>query len=608
MNQPPSSRTARSAKRPAAAAVGAEPAKRMRTTEIAPVELDVQLSSFESDLSDMDDDSALSSGSVPQAAVLRTDGGNDASNEPTTTIASALLWLLICTCLHSPSASLTDNTPTSAALPTQVNPSVAGTPTTGVADAPTTPNVSAHLAAPSTAATTPAADSAVSAPAAPPSVAPRNEAREENIDNLVLPAAMTEARAVALLQGLGVEPGVLVGLDLSGLNGLYQFVLRDRLAAARRTEGPVAHAVATLPAVMQPLAHGRVPLAPALPAPPAPVPLRVPDTRNSTLPAARTEAEAVAQLNALGFEPGALVGLDLQALNALHGAVLHGKTNDSAPQTTGVTRPVAGPSSVVLSAALPVAHASARSVTRTDLLKSLAGLNIPEDRVTHLNDTELGRVHAIVAYCDKTRNIYPLEAVTVGMDWGVATSFNNMANYMCEKGTSKAITFWVVGAVTFGHWFSKDGLAADRIAMGIQPLSTTASATCKTLLDTSCVPRNSSYVAAGFGADQIKATRWMTVKAQNGKPATVLMFTDFYNASTALRDKASLEKLAVDALKPYDLVLVEARIGRHTTDPVVKGKPRAMDNFQAFFNLESLYLLKSAPSTAAAAAPSDFVL
>ncbi|KAF8143041.1 hypothetical protein K438DRAFT_2111086 [Mycena galopus ATCC 62051] len=389
-------------------------------------------------------------------------------------------------------------------------------------------------------------------------------------DVLVLPSATTEARTVGLLQALSVEPGVLVGLDLNALKMATMSAASVAVAAPAAAAPAVA---AQLTAVTAPIRQQLRPVTHATPlAGHAAVPF----------PAARTEAEAQANLNALGFEPAAMVGLNLNALNSLHGAILRGKVSDAAASTSQPEGPVAGPSNSDVQAAAVPHHVQSSTFAMSRVLRTKAYCAFTDVLVT---GATAGR-----SRWHKHRR--GSESVAVGMDWGVPTSFNNMANYICQKGTSKPITFWVVGVITFGHWFNKDGLAADRVALGIQPLSTTASATCKTLLDTLCVPHNSSYVAAGFGADQIKATRWMTVKAQNG---------------TRNSANASMEKLAVDSLKPHDLVLVEARIGRHTTDAALKGKLRTMDNFQAFFNLESVYLLKSAPSVAVTAMPAGFV-
>ncbi|KAF8166595.1 hypothetical protein K438DRAFT_1775030 [Mycena galopus ATCC 62051] len=567
------SKSGRPNKRPAGTAAAGEPAKRSKTIDVSLHAPDA----VESDLSDLEDHASpaeptalqaqVNGNCFPSVPVHASDTAAPLSNRQVTPTPNPFIESLTV----APSTAPVETVP--AANGVDQGHEI-GTPSLSVAQP------------------APAVDMSTTAG---PTTASASE------DLLILPSATTEARAVGLLRALGVEPGVLVGLDLNALKmatmSAASVVVPAPVVSPSVADAAPSVAVAA-PSVADHTREAQLAGATAV------VHQRLPALVNASAPvrdvpgpfaAARTEAEAAANLNALGFEPAALVGLDVQALNALHSAVLRGKLSDAAASPEQSS---AGPSNnKVVAASLPHrAQPSASSMSRAHHLAGLAATNIPEERVAHLTDVELGRVHAIVAYTDNTRNIYPLESVAVGMDWGVATSFNNMANYICQKGTSKPITFWVVGAVTFGHWFNKEGLAADRVALGIQPLSTTASASCKTLLDTLCVPRNSSYVAAGFGADQIKATRWMTVKAQNGKPATVLMFTDVYNASSALRDKTSMEKLAVDTLKPHDLVLVEARIGRHTTDPATKGKPRTMDNFQAFFNLESLYLLKSAPS------------
>ncbi|KAJ7303840.1 hypothetical protein DFH08DRAFT_976862 [Mycena albidolilacea] len=94
-------------------------------------------------------------------------------------------------------------------------------------------------------------------------------------DKAAFPDATTEAAAVLLLNGLGAEPGALVGLDLAGLNAIYRTLLHEKIAAGMLPTVPRSAAAAgsTSPAVSSsakasgvtsdhtPRRHGRPPTA-----------------------------------------------------------------------------------------------------------------------------------------------------------------------------------------------------------------------------------------------------------------------------------------------------------------------------------------------------------
>ncbi|KAJ7782137.1 hypothetical protein B0H14DRAFT_2400901 [Mycena olivaceomarginata] len=195
-------------------------------------------------------------------------------------------------------------------------------------------------------------------------------------------------------------------------------------------------------------------------------------------------------------------------------------------------------------------------------------------------------------YSDKQRNVYAINNVHVQFDWGVAASFKDVTNTICEKGTSTPLTFWIVGELATCFWFNEDGYPAKRVSVSVRPLSTDLPAFCKRLLQSLCMPRN-SYA---FGPEQVRATRWMTRRGQRGQPSATDEFSDFYDARTALRDKSVMQKLNVDQLVEHDIVLLEVQLGRYSseTNSDGKAKRKAFNKWQSFFDLQAIYLLKNA--------------
>ncbi|KAF8209809.1 hypothetical protein K438DRAFT_1753441 [Mycena galopus ATCC 62051] len=346
-------------------------------------------------------------------------------------------------------------------------------------------------------------------------------------------------------------------------------------------------------------------------------------------PDATTESQAVALLNALGAEPGALVGLDLQGLNGLYRIVLQDKLL-RLPKSQTILHPEpmlvasAGPGPVPVPhhpvdrpelqpqdprTPFPVARVhgtnrtgveaphtgvSAFSAALHDLpdardaaLAIFNSLGISSDYLVQFTDTEL-----------KARHIFPLHALPASVDWGVPTSFDNASNLLCEKDTSDPLIGWALGEVTYGGWLEPGGMPAARVMLAIQPISTHTVPSCIALLQGTAMPRQSSRVVATFRPEQIKATKWMNHCAQGGAPAEVVKFAECYDATAALRAKEAMVKLNPEDINVHDLVLVEVKIGwwnAEKSDGTYK--KRVMNTWQSYFELQAFYLIKKAPTS-----------
>jgi hypothetical protein len=90
----------------------------------------------------------------------------------------------------------------------------------------------------------------------------------------------------------------------------------------------------------------------------------------------------------------------------------------------------------------------------------------------------------------------------------------------------------------------------------------------------------------------------MNTRATKGQPAKTNEFKCVYDARKTLRDKALLQQVNVGQLKVHDFVVMEARLGRYAVKeegaPDIKGKRRAMDRWQAFYDLQAVYKIKDA--------------
>jgi hypothetical protein len=109
----------------------------------------------------------------------------------------------------------------------------------------------------------------------------------------------------------------------------------------------------------------------------------------------------------------------------------------------------------------------------------------------------------------------------------------------------------------------------------------------------------SATVADQFGPSQVKASRWMNTLAVKGQPAKTFEFKAVYDARKTLRDKKLLEQLNVSQLKIHDFVILEVRVARYflkekDSGSDGKGKKRAVDHWQAFFDLQAIYKIKDA--------------
>ncbi|KAJ7126126.1 hypothetical protein C8R44DRAFT_618220, partial [Mycena epipterygia] len=202
------------------------------------------------------------------------------------------------------------------------------------------------------------------------------------------------------------------------------------------------------------------------------------------------------------------------------------------------------------------------------------------------------RLYRLLNFVDPDRAIYAATMFPPSVDWGIPTSFKDASNMVCTKGTSKPILFWLVGKIASMWWFDRTGYPAKRVALSVQPLSSNTSNYCKAQLRNFCMPKTKCTLR------QHCFSRWMTVRAKKGEDQESVEFDEVYDARTSLKDRTLMSKRAVNELREHDIVLVEARIGRYpvkaTDGSSAKGKSRAMDRWEAFYDLQTVYLIKDA--------------
>ncbi|KAJ6457524.1 hypothetical protein C8R47DRAFT_995613, partial [Mycena vitilis] len=204
------------------------------------------------------------------------------------------------------------------------------------------------------------------------------------------------------------------------------------------------------------------------------------------------------------------------------------------------------------------------------------------------------RLRVLLMWADEARHTYSIDRAPNDKDWGIPSAFDDQSNTLCVAGSSTPLNFWVAGEIAAQWWADSEGMPAARPAISVQPMKDSIPDYCKTLLNELCRPANSSQ----FGPSQIKASRWMNTRAAKGQPATTHEFKAVYDARTALRDKTLLQQLHVGQLAIRDIVVLEVRIGRFPVRQEggsdTKGKKRAMDRWQAFFDLQAIYKVKDA--------------
>ncbi|KAJ7914194.1 hypothetical protein B0H13DRAFT_2325520 [Mycena leptocephala] len=343
-------------------------------------------------------------------------------------------------------------------------------------------------------------------------------------------------------------------------------------------------------------------------APTVPSDVSVASTGSSSLtayPPATTEAKAIALLSKIGVEPGALVGLNLTGLNAIYRAVLDDKiASGLLPRAASDPISIRTEVPVIVQSALSGVEDQVTGLSNTHVptqvapfpdtmvgaLLSLEAQNVPRERLAGMEYPLLKRINAVVNFTDRSRNVYAVNKIAVGLDWGIPTSFDNAADL---------------------YWFNEEGFPAKRVALSVRPVNAGLHEVCKKQLHGLCMPRNSSAVADAFGPDQFRATRWMTVRGQRGQGSTTKEFADYYDARTALKDKSLMEKLSVEQITVHDIILIEAQIGRYAVRAEgsdVKGKKPAMTRWQTFYDLQAVYLFKNASPVPFEAAASDFAI
>ncbi|KAJ7322012.1 hypothetical protein DFH08DRAFT_969899 [Mycena albidolilacea] len=302
----------------------------------------------------------------------------------------------------------------------------------------------------------------------------------------------------------------------------------------------------------------------------------------AAFPDATTEAAAVLLLNGLGAEPGALVGLDLAGLNAIYRTLLHEKIAAGMPPYLS--------SSAKAPASLPtILPADMRTA-----LETFSRVGVPAEKLAGKDLSQMRRLYAIIIYFDKTRCVGRSTVLRF-----LVTGTGDSPLHSTTRPIS-SVQRHLEAAHGVGPWG----------AISVQPLSGRLHDTSKNLLNSLSSPRNTSLVAAAFGPDQFRATRWMTVRGQRGQPSSVIEFSDYYDARTVLKDKLLMEKIGVNQIMEHDLVLIEARIGRYNSEPAgeARGKKRVMNNWQTFYDLQAIYLIQNASAVAAPVVADDLMI
>ncbi|KAJ7084462.1 hypothetical protein B0H15DRAFT_951663 [Mycena belliarum] len=319
-----------------------------------------------------------------------------------------------------------------------------------------------------------------------------------------------------------------------------------------------------------------------------------------------TESAAVAALRRLGVEPGAVVGADAKTLNAILSTLLQAKVDgvasistakslDSAAEviTPSITAEIAGVASA--------AHVEVNVVEpdKSEALKVLTDMGVTASRVAHWSATEMKRLSVVLGWADTDNNIYSITKVPTNKDWGIAAPFNDTSNVLCLEGTSKEVTIWIAGEVSAQYFFDNEGYPAQRPGFAVQPMDDHVADLCKTQLHELSMPTGSSKVAEQMGPGQVKASRWMNERGKKGQPSKTFEFKAVYDARKYLRDKCLLQQLSVGQLQLHDIVVMELRIQRYPVREdgpadATKGKRRAMDKWQAYYDLQAIYKFKDA--------------
>ncbi|KAJ7927867.1 hypothetical protein B0H13DRAFT_2312040 [Mycena leptocephala] len=324
-------------------------------------------------------------------------------------------------------------------------------------------------------------------------------------------------------------------------------------------------------------------------------------------PTVSLDVQTLNRLTAMGVNPSAVAGIDPAVLKTLFnlgpaaGATAVHVAEQPTTSTQAVT-PEPGDKPVRVAATTATATVIENADDPADQAKALLALakvGVVASRVQRWSVAELKRLFAILMRVDDERKIYSINRGPNNKDWGVPAAFENNSNTLCAAGTSDPLNLWIAGEVAAQWWVDNDGFPAARPAISVQPMAANLPDYCKTMLNELCMPPNSSTVADQFGPSQVKASRWMNTLAVKGQPAKTFEFKAVYDARKTLRDKKLLEQLNVSQLKIHDFVILEVRVARYflkekDSGSDGKGKKRAVDHWQAFFDLQAIYKIKDA--------------
>ncbi|KAJ7500713.1 hypothetical protein B0H11DRAFT_2225112 [Mycena galericulata] len=309
-------------------------------------------------------------------------------------------------------------------------------------------------------------------------------------------------------------------------------------------------------------------------------------------------AIAVKLLDQLGVEPGAVAGLDSLTLVSIVDRLTAIPAETAVFSDTAANAPAEGATVTHTSNVGALGGIDTRKED-TPVIAALLALQVEDNRLIGWEPNELKRLAGLLTWKNKERETYNITDIPFEVDWGPRSTFKDMSRTLCRIGTSTPVVTWLPGEVANQWFFDSDGYPATRIAFSILPMADNVHEFCKTQLNELCMPTSSSTVAESFGPGEVKVSRWMNERASKGQPARTHEFKAVYDARKTLRDKSLLQQLNVGHLKIHDFVVLELHIGRYPAKDDAppanaKGKRRAMERWQAFYELQAIYKIKNA--------------
>ncbi|KAJ7118465.1 hypothetical protein C8R43DRAFT_960435 [Mycena crocata] len=217
----------------------------------------------------------------------------------------------------------------------------------------------------------------------------------------------------------------------------------------------------------------------------------------------------------------------------------------------------------------------------------------------------LNRIHRLMEFSDPDRGIYSMPAVPRQCVWGAASAFGggDQSKILCHSNNPAPVVMWLIGQITTTWMYDRNGYPAPRATVNIVPLSSTARATGAAHLNALSKDAKDGGAAAAWGLEQVRMYTWMNTgapgKGTGGAPPPPPEFSEFYDATVRLQDKANMDKLAIVDLKEHDLVMIECTVQRYALRAEQQQSARLqrrapMDKWVAYYNLQAVYLLHAA--------------